>query len=97
MSESGFETIDASEFEAATKPAPRKKTATAKNLERTQTNWFFNLHTQLGECTMPQHMEVMEALGQLEKEYRRVMPIRMVLKLDEDGMYICRDCWLEGY
>ena len=96
MSE-GFEIIDAAEFEAATKPTPRAKTKTATdeaNLERTRTNWF-NLQTQLGECTMPSHNDVLAGLGKLELEYRRRYPVRMVLKRS-DTEYICRDCWQAG-
>jgi len=95
-----FEIIDASEFEAATAPKPRvtksKTTTDEQTLERTRTNWFHVLNTQLGECSMPSHDEVMESMNKLEQEYRRRYPVRMVLKRD-DETYICRDCWQRGY
>lgn len=90
----GFEAISADEFAEATKPSPRRASSkTPKGLpdERTITTWL-TLDTRLGECTMPQHREVLERMGTLELEYRRRYPVRMVYKLSEE-LFMCRDCY----
>lgn len=91
----GFESISADEFESATKREPKVRTPRAKKNpldgERTRIAWFA-LQTQLGECNMSAHPDVIESLGLTAQEYRRVYPIRMVYKIDEER-YMCRDCY----
>lgn len=93
MSDFGIEPMSAEEFRKAQLP---RATKTISLEPRTRVTWF-TLPTSNGFCTMRDHDEIIRMISAdpEKKEYRDKYPVRHVYELS-DGVFICRDCFLQG-